>query len=295
MKASTKMFIDCHYHYEPGAFDVPKLLEAMDASGVEKIALIPAVAGVFPSEPRKFIMRFMRFMFGKRAFFPLLRKMMCTFEGDGIRILGAHVPIYFLPNNDEVFAAAEEAPDRLFAYIAVNPDRQSPEEMRAEMERFMEKPAFCGVKVHPFYHQYDIRKLENICQILAPLHKPLLVHMDFNAYDGILELADRHPQVNFILAHCAFPYFDLIWPEIWKRKNLYVDISSGCYVDSRTARKATIALGPERILYGSDGPYGPAGSDGRFDMSGAYDWATKALPPDVRAAVSRENFLRLIQ
>lgn len=287
------MIIDCHYHYYSDEFQIPEKLKSMDEAGIDRIALIPSVSVDFPSDPEKPIMRFMRFLFGKRTLYPLLRKLMVTFNGDGINITGRHYPIYFHPNNEVVFAAAEKAPDRLYSYVFVNPDLQSQEELCTEIERYAKRKTFCGVKAHPFYHQYSTGKLEGVCEILDSIHKPLLIHMNFEAKDEILRLADRHPTVNFLLAHCAFPYYELLWPELRKRKNVYVDISSGCYVDGKTALLAVKSLGADHVLYGSDGPYGTRLPDGTFNMQAEYTWATRALPVNVLQAVCAENFLSL--
>ena len=287
------MIIDCHYHYFPAEFDIGKKLEQMDAAGIDQIALIAPICPVFRSEPMSLPMRFMRRLMGKQAFYPLLKKLLCTFEGDGIRILGEHVPIFFRPANRAVFDAAAQAPDRLRAWVTLNPDRQSVEEMRAELERYASNECFCGVKAHPFYHQYDLKELEPVCRLLEPLGKPLLIHMNFDSRDAILSLADQFPKVNFLLAHCAFPYFDLIWPELKKRKNIYVDISSGCYVDAKMARRAIDALGPYHVLYGSDGPYGSLTAEGTFDMAEEYEFVTRLIRPEELRAVRKNNFVFL--
>ena len=287
------MIIDCHYHYFPGEFAVEEKCREMDEAGIDQIALIAPVCPVFRSEPESLPMRFMRSLMGKKAFYPLLKKLLCTFEGSGIRILGEQIPIFFRPENAPVFEAAEKAPGRLLAWLTLNPGRQTEEEMRAELERWSGHEAFCGIKVHPFYHQYDLSLLEPVCRMLEPLGKPLLIHLNFDSREQILALADAFPRVNFLLAHCAFPYFDLIWPELKKRKNIYVDISSGCYVDAKTARRAIDALGPYHVLYGSDGPYGSQHPEGGFAMKREYDFATAQIRAEELRAVRKNNFVFL--
>ena len=289
------MIIDCHYHYFPGGFDVEKKLRDMDAAGIDKIALIAPICPVFQSEPMSLPMRFMRLLMGKAVFYPLLKKLLCTFRGDGIDILGEHVPIFFVPGNKAVFEAAAKAPDRLCAWVTVNPGRQSEEEMRHEILHYADRETFCGVKVHPFYHQYDVTKLDAVCRILEPLRKPMLIQLPFDSKDAILELADQYPKVNFLLAHCAFPYFGLIWSELKKRKNIYVDLSSGCYVDAKMARRAIDALGPYHVLYGSDGPYGTLQTDGSFDMQAEYEFATELILAEELRAIRKNNFVFLTQ
>ena len=288
------MIIDCHYHYFKEEFNLPDKLIAMDRAGIEKTALIAAVCSPFKAEPKTIPMRFMRILMGKRSFLPLLERLLCTFKGGGIDILGQQVPIYDLPDNDSVFETAMQAPDRLSAYITINPNCQSETVLQKEIERLSGYACFCGVKAHPFYHRYQSDQLDFMCGLLEPLHKPLLIHMNFGDWPHILRLADKHPRVNFILAHCAFPYFDLIWPELKKRPNIYVDISSGCYVDAKMARRVVDALGTDHVLYGSDGPYGTPEDDGTFDMRQEYTFATRLLTEEELKWVSSRNFERLL-
>lgn len=287
------MRVDCHYHYFAGEFDLARKLREMDAAGLDRIVLIAPICPPFPSEPGMAAMRFLRLLEGKPALLPLMKKLLCTFEGDGIRILGDHVPIFFEPKNGAVFRAAEAHPDRLAAYVTVNPDRQSAETVRAEVERYAASPVFAGIKAHPFYHQYSADQLEGCFALLRELKKPLLVHMSFADRAPILRLADRYPDVNVILAHTAFPFFDAVWPELAARENLFVDISSGCYVDARIARRAVDALGAQRVLYGSDGPYGTLQPDGKFDMGAELRFVTQLLSPAEQEAICGGNAARL--
>lgn len=80
-----------------------------------------------------------------------------------------------------------------------------------------------------------------------------------------------------------------------KRKNVFVDISSGCYVDAKMARRAVAALGARHVLYGSDGPYGTQTEDKTFDMKAEYEFATRLLPARVLDAVRKDNFERLVR
>lgn len=164
-----------------------------------------------------------------------------------------------------------------------------------QVEKYKDSPVFCGVKTHPFYHQYNAKKLKSICRILKPLNRPLLIYMGFRDRDPVLRLAKQYPSVNFILAHAAFPYFASMWPKMEPLPNLYVDISSASYVDAKIARRAVDALGPYHVMYGSDGPYGAHLKDGSFDMADAYEFAVQLLSEKEKSVVSSETFLSLLQ
>ncbi len=289
-----KNVIDCHYHYYPEEFNVSEKIEKMDCIGLSKIALIAPVAPDFPAEPKSFIMRFMRFLMDKPLLYPIFRKLMCTFEDNGINILGDYVPISFIPQNKPVFDAAEQNSDRLLAYITLNPDRQSEEEMQLEINRYSSSPSFCGFKAHPFYHQYPISKLDKLCKLIAPYEKPLLIHMCFDSKEEMISLAKKYPNQKFILAHCAFPHYTQIWKKIRPMKNVYLDISSGSYVDSKMARKAISYFGPDRILYGTDGPYGHKSASGKFDMQWELEFVTKGINASDLKLIAHDNFRNMI-
>ena len=257
------MTIDCHYHYYATEFNPDEKLREMDVLGIDRIQLIAPICLPFPAEPEKLPMRFMRLMEGKRAAMPLMRKLLCTFHGDGIDILGFHAPIFFFPKNEAVFRCADAHPDRFGAYVTLNPNRQSVEEIRSEVEKWSHHTTFAGIKVHPFYHQ------------------------------PILALSDRYPEVNVILAHTAFPFFDLLWSEIAQRKNIFTDISSGCYVDAKIARRAVDALGADRVLYGSDGPHGALRGDKKFDMLQELDFVKALLTHEEWEQIGSRNAQRL--
>lgn len=288
------MIIDSHFHYLKEEFNLEETVHCMERDGISKIALMAEICGGFSVDPNALPMKFMRHMAGKPVYFPLFKALLSTFEEGGVKVLGEHVPIYFIPDNDIVFQQVDADPKHFYGYVTLNPGKQSVSEMKKELDKYSSHPNFCGIKTHPFYYQYNSKELEPLLQFLQPLHKPLLVHMGFGDYRIILKLADKYPDVNIVLAHCAFPFFDMIWPQIKKRPNLYVDISSACYVDAKIARRAVNALGPEHVLYGSDGPYGDRLADGSYDMKSAYMFAANRLNSDELSHIDSQNFLKLI-
>lgn len=289
------MIIDCHYHYYEDEFCFEEKLADMNVAGIGKIALMAPVAAQFESNPDLIQMRFMRRLFGKRALMPLFRKLLCTFEGNKINVLGEQVPICFKPQNDGVFKMAEAHPDKFLAWAALNPSNCSEETLLQELNKWSGQETFIGVKAHPFYHQYNASLLEPVFSELESLQKQIIIHMGFDDMPSILALADKYKKVNIILAHCAFPYFDIMWPEIVKRSNIYVDISSSCYVDQRTVKRAVRAIGVKKCIYGSDGPYGPPNKAGRFDLSYQVNNTLSWFNEEARADVGYKNFLGFLE
>ena len=71
---------------------------------------------------------------------------------------------------------------------------------------------------------------------------------------------------QLIFAHAGIPHFDRIWGQVHDDRRLWLDVSSP-YLDERTARDAVAAVGTDRVLYGTDAPYGFHGDDGYVSRS----------------------------
>ncbi len=289
------MLIDSHYHVLMENFNAEDTVSWMDRDGIDKVALIAQTNGYSESDIHALEGKFCRAIEGKRLLLPLYEKIMANFTTKGVNVAGHTMPIYFRPDNAPVFAAAEQYPDRFFAYITLNPDLQTKEEIHAELSKYADSHVFCGVKTHSLYFQYNAKKLEPIAKQMRIYHKPILIHMGFDDKKSILKLAKKYPDVNFVLAHTAFPYFNLIWKDLAKYPNLYVDISNGTYVDSDMAREAADILGPDHLIYGSDGPYGSMKADGTYDFTDHFKFVTKKFRDKELEQIASENFLRLIQ
>ncbi len=287
------MVIDCHYHYYPQEFSIEKKRTEMAAAGIDKVALMGQVNEYFNTNVDHVTFMLLQFMLGKKAFEPMLKKSIANFTDTGINIQGREYSIYFEPTNDGLFAAAEAAPDILLAWVLLNPTGKiNPLE---ELDRWQNHPAFIGVKAHPFYHHYGIEALEPIAARLEELGKPIILHIDFGQFGDVVKMAVRHPKLNIILAHTAFPEFSRAWKSIRETPNIYVDFSSFVYVSESTMKKAVKTMGAEKCLYGTDGPFGPEQADGSFDMAfmkRRFESVFSDLR--VREKISGENFARLI-
>ena len=68
-------------------------------------------------------------------------------------------------------------------------------------------------------------------------------------------VADAIARLEIIFAHLGIPYYEDIGRLAEKRANVFFDIASTYHVDRRLIRKAVKALGPQKILFGTDIPY----------------------------------------
>lgn len=178
---------------------------------------------------------------------------------------GRRSPTYFpspadlVVGNDFSLALAREHPARVRCYACVNPNYT--EHALAEIAR-CQAAGMIGIKLAASRRAND-PLLDPVCGLARELGWPILHHIwqgrrrDWpgqEASDGaeLCELAKRHQQVNFILAHVG-------GGGDWRHtlaaarphRNVYLDLS-GSGVDGGMLEACLAAAGADRLLWGSD-------------------------------------------
>ena len=161
--------------------------------------------------------------------------------------------------NDAMLALSDAEPDRVRMFTTVNPNYA--EHAGAEIERCTGRGAI-GVKLLAS-RRADDPLLDPIAELAGQLHLPILHHIwqhrtrewpSQEISDGadLARLAGRHPRTSFILAHIGGggDYMHTL-AAIRDVPNIYPDLS-GSGVDRGMLDAAVDALGPERLLWGSD-------------------------------------------
>ncbi len=249
------MIIDAHYHLEEGMVSLDALLAQMDRAGVDRVALIAALAD--PMVTGWLVNNgavLMRNLLTGRLHSLGLHLYRTTVTGDGnVSILGKLYPIYATPDNQKVAHAMSAHPDRFYAWIAVNP---ATADACAEVEKWAGQPGWIGVKTHPFWHRYPVSLLDGVAGYCAARGLPLLLHLGPDAAGGDFRyLPDRHPELKIVYAHAGIPVYRHVWEYARDKPNVFVDLSNRPYVGKREMLGAIKALGAGRCLFGTDGPY----------------------------------------
>ncbi len=287
------MIIDCHYHLDPRVQPLENLLLKMDQNGIEKTAIMPVLCDPIPHNP-EFLLKAMRFLLLHRSLHGLAQKLAARFtpEGDLVLPSGA-LTIYPDPANAPIAETMAEHPDRFLGWIFVN--RRGQNDPVAEYENWKDKEGYIGVKAHPFWHQYPPEALLPVAEKVAKAGWPLLIHPGFNDHGNFLPLVKELPELKLVLAHTGFPGYADTWRLIRDFTNVWVDLSADAYVNIRTARGAVEALGVDRCLFGTDGPYGAVSDDDLFD-NGTIKRRIEGLFSDetIRKKLLGDNFTRLI-
>lgn len=147
--------------------------------------------------------------------------------------------------NDIVADAVRRYPDRFVGFTLLNPHRGR-DEMLSELERCA-KLGLRGVKLIPYYQGYpdDGPMLDLACQ-WAHEHKQIILNHSWGPAANLERLLAAYPNACFINGHTSLAYV-----EIMKRyRNLY--ICSCPLLGPRECEKVVAAIGPDRLLFGSD-------------------------------------------
>ncbi len=287
------MIIDCHFHLEERLLSIPGLLRKMDENGIDRVALMGALNDPFP-EPLTAGVKISQFLLKRKALRWMGRRLTATFNADGNIHLptGQTIVIYPDPDNVPVFTAIETYPEKFIGWIFVNPRGKI--DQKQQVLRWIDHPSCMGIKAHSFWHRYDPVELAPLAEIAAQRGKPLLIHAGFNGNGDFLALLNEVPGLKLILAHAGFPEFADTWKTVRGMKNVYVDLSQTSYLSRRTIRETVDFMGPERCLFGTDGPFGFHGRDGLFDMSVIKTWIeTLFRDSGVRRRILGENFAEI--
>lgn len=287
------MIIDSHAHFEPRMLDLDGVLAKLDAAGIARVALIPAMNDPLPSTPERLLSAMRRLMqrdWG-RPLAELAHRATLTRGGDlrlGRRVFG----IYAKPDNASVACVVRARPDRFYGWIFLNPRAEG--RPLDELERWRSVPGMIGVKLHPHWHDYRTDLLDPILRRCEELRLPVLVHLGFGRRGDYAAIAARFPKLVVIAAHAGFPFYQRLWAHRASAPNLHVDLSSP-YLDEALARAAVVAMGPSRCLYGTDAPYGFHAADGSYDYGEIKRWIDRMPVTDAeRDRIFGGNFASIV-
>jgi predicted TIM-barrel fold metal-dependent hydrolase len=205
---------------------------------------------------------------GKRIYESLIK-------GDYLKGGGKNIQIIQNPDNDSVRQVVLRYPERFMAFVVVNPRLKNAMEI---FEKGIEEQKMVGVKCQAWWHRIDIASgLLPVARRCEEKGLPLLVHLGGGRQTGNYEvLLDNCPRLKLILAHVAIPHFQKAWKVIKEAKNCFVDIS-GSYINAFLVRKAVKALGPDKVIFGSDAPIPLRCKGGGYSYELILRW-TRELP-----------------
>ena len=266
------MIIDAHAHLDERILSVDQILERMTRHRVDKVALIPFMNDPLPETP-KALLAFMRTLMdsGAHRLAYAIHDKFYTAEGD-LKLNGRVYKIFAKPDNGLVAKCIQDHPDKFLGWVFLNP--RTTGDPLEELERYRHVKGFIGVKLHPHWHRYELSRALPIARECERLGWPVLIHLGIGEAGKWQALAAACPRLRMIFAHAGFPTYSREWNAMRDHKNVWVDVSSA-YISESLVRRAVKALGPERVLYGTDAPYGFHDRDGLHDYGAIRGWVER--------------------
>lgn len=183
-----------------------------------------------------------------------------------------------------------EASDRIIGFLRVNPHLQDHALKRIEEGV---KKGFRGIKFHPRNDAFAINSEElvfPIAELASKLHVPILIHTgepDTYGYAQptlVGDLADSFPEVHLIIGHMGKRlYEDAICVGRWF-ENIILETS---FRSHREIARAVRRVGADRVVYGSDMPFGlPEIEMMKIRMCG--------IPPEEKRMVLGDNMAKIL-
>jgi hypothetical protein len=161
------------------------------------------------------------------------------------------------PANDALAAAAHEFPGVLYPVCTVHP--RDGEAAVQEMRRCAKDLGMVALKLHPWLQAFSVveESVMRVLQVAAQLSWPVVFHDGTPPYSTPLQiayLASQVPETTVILGHAGlsdFPREALAAAE--RHSNILL---CPCGVPLLWIRKFVHQIGVERVIYGSDYPFG---------------------------------------
>ncbi len=290
------MIIDNHCHLEEEN-PAEKMIQTMDACGIDKTVLLASACENFPSVP-KALLWFARTLLQT----PLSRVAIAICEDavnsvpGKIKVNGRYYDIFQYPDNQPVAEAIKKEPDRFIGFVFLNP-KNNPN-VTEQFEDGIHRDKMQGVKVHTWFHNYDPSELlQDVGARCQELGLPILIHLGSRPdTSNIQGLINRFPKLNLILAHLGIPWFHRSWEMSKHYPNIYLDIS-GPYLSAKLVKKAVKYVGPDKLIFGTDAPYGiRTAAKGELSYASSKAWVEKLpLSQEDKERIFSGNLLKLLQ
>ncbi len=166
--------------------------------------------------------------------------------------------VYFT-DNELVRKAVQKYPDKLLGCVWPNPH----EETAAEKVRIaLSEWGFKGIKLHPLFQAFlpndDI--VHPIMEEARRANVPVLIHTGHSPFSlpwSVGELAEKFPDVKIVMLHMGDGHGLYIQAAINTAKrldNIYLETSA--MPMATKIKEAMDVVGKDRVMYGSDIPFG---------------------------------------
>ncbi len=187
-------------------------------------------------------------------------------------------------SNEYVLEAYNKFPDRFIPFCRIDKN----------LEDNLMRKDFKGVKLHLLYENLELKAIKKELQIIEDANVPIVVHAKYkDKVSQVEEMLKCAPNLKIILAHMGRGH--LYTGEqviencigIKKYSNVYVDTST--IGDIKSIINACEIIGYERVLYGSDYPFGKQYYKQNYDYRGDIEQLKNALSKEQLNLVLSQN------
>jgi len=174
-------------------------------------------------------------------------------------------------------------PDRFYGYAMVNAARDAGR-IGAMVGEAVTSWGACGIKIH----RHDARISREVCEVARSFALPVLYDVMGEAFPMEL-VAAEYPDVAFVIPHLGS------FADDWRAQRTVIDLMArhpNVYTDTSGVRRfdllaeAVRRAGPQKMLFGTDGPWLHPG----VELSKVH---VLGLPPALKNLVLGANWLRL--
>ncbi len=239
------MIIDGHAHSSGEFWEADGIVRLLDDLGVDKVVLCPGPI----NEQKKWPVPDLSRILGKRRISYLGNRL--------IRLAGKFVPEEhnLWKGNAYVAGLAARHPGRIIQAYWIDP---TDARMRAGLEARLHEWGFKVLKIHQCFQRFSLGgpEIGELTRFAGDHGLPFFIH-HYSRQDAaaIVALAERHPRTTFIVAHLLGLH---VFVEAGKERlpNVFFDISPPNLIPPVFVETALRTFGAERVLMGSDTPYG---------------------------------------
>lgn len=161
--------------------------------------------------------------------------------------------------NDLVYKAMCEYPDKVIGYAFINPKDPNAIE---EIHRCLGELGMKAVKFHSWKHGYypdNTPQLDEIFKVVESYGVHVQMHVGtapFSTPYTWVDYAKKFPNLRFVFTHIGYYEFGLSTIEAVKNvENVWVETSG--QMDPEVLQNAIDILGSKRVCFGTDWPYKP--------------------------------------
>jgi uncharacterized protein len=238
------MIIDGHAHACGEFLHAENVVRILDANRVDKIVLVP---GEMNSEKGYSLPELAR-TFPSRdvvSWTNALTKLAISLTG-AARHIG--------DGNHYVHSFVQAYPDRIIQFYWVMLHRP---DILQEIEAHYNAWRFQGIKFHQCWETFTVRSalFEAVADFATRHHLPIFIHVGSKQeVVALIDFIRQHPQTRIIVGHLFG--LELYIQSGLSFENVYFEISSPQLISLQRLNKALRHFGAQKIVLGSDTPYG---------------------------------------